>query len=334
VAVQLAQAARRLVATLGGTGAPRDALTAARDLSAAADAALQAAIDLARAAGYSWREIGEVLGTSRQAAFQRFGHPVDPRTGEPMSREVPPDAADRAVAIFAWHNEGRWDEILAQLDDRIGARLDADLLARGWAHMAGLFGRFEGAGEPFARRAGDDVLVDIPLHWEAGDARGIVRFDAEGKVAGLAIRPLPGGTPCSFGPHAQGARCPARPLKPSIDPGADMSALILAIDSVLLLGIIGMSVYGVRALPADAQLPLHFGLGGYNNWQPRNVGLLMWPVIAAAAYVIIVVSAGKGLHDTGHGLRLPLPVGLTIALAVILVNYVGAIRAAFNRVRS
>jgi hypothetical protein len=189
VAAALAGAARRLTAELGRARSPRDALTAARDMSAAADAAMQAAIDLARAAGYSWREIGEVLGTSRQAAFQRFGHPIDPRTGEPMSREIPSGAADRAVAIFTWHNEGRWDEILAQLDERMRARHDADLLARAWAHMAGRFGRFEGTGEPFARRAGDDVLVDVALHWEAGDARGIVRFDSEGKVAGMAIRP-------------------------------------------------------------------------------------------------------------------------------------------------
>jgi hypothetical protein len=189
VAVQVAGAARRLAAELSRSGSPRDAVAAARDLSAAADAALQAAVDRARAAGASWREIGDELGTSRQAAFQRFGHPVDPRTGEPMSRDVPADAADRAVAIFAWHAEGRWDEILAELDERMRARLDAALLARGWAHMAGLFGRFEGTGEPFAHRAGDDVMVDVPLHWEAGDARGIVRFGTGGRVAGLAIRP-------------------------------------------------------------------------------------------------------------------------------------------------
>ena len=93
------------------------------------------------------------------------------------------------MAIFAWHDEGRWEEILAELDERMRAHLDAGLLARGWAHMAGLFGRFEGTGEPFARRAGDDVMVDVPLHWEAGEARGVVRFDSDGRIAGLAIRP-------------------------------------------------------------------------------------------------------------------------------------------------
>jgi hypothetical protein len=106
-----------------------------------------------------------------------------------MSEDVPPDAADRAVAIFAWHGEGRWEEILAELDEKLRARLDAALMARGWAHMAALFGRFEGMGEPFARRVGDDIVVEIPLHFEAGDAKGIVRFNGDGQVGGLAIRP-------------------------------------------------------------------------------------------------------------------------------------------------
>jgi hypothetical protein len=189
VAAGAVAAARRLAAELSQTGSPRDAVAAARDLSVAADAALQAAIDGARAAGVSWREIGDVLGTSRQAAFQRFGHPVDPRTGELMSKEVPPDAAERALQIFAWQGEGRWAEILAQLDERMSERLDAELLARGAAHMMGLYGRFEGTGEPFAHRAGDDVMVDVPLRYEAGEARGIVRFNSEGRIAGLAIRP-------------------------------------------------------------------------------------------------------------------------------------------------
>ena len=56
-------------------------MAAARDQAIAASEALQASVDRARDAGHSWREIGGVLGTTRQAAFQRFGHPVDPCTG-------------------------------------------------------------------------------------------------------------------------------------------------------------------------------------------------------------------------------------------------------------
>jgi hypothetical protein len=54
-----------------------DAVRSASELSALAAAALRLAVDLARAAGRTWQELGDVLGVSRQAAFQRFGHPID-----------------------------------------------------------------------------------------------------------------------------------------------------------------------------------------------------------------------------------------------------------------
>src|SRR5580658_2738677 len=181
---RLADAAAR-----SSSGPPLEALTAARDLSAAAGEALQQAVDRARAAGHSWREIGDVLGTTRQAAFQRFGHPVDPRTGAPMSTEVPAGAADRAVTIVADLAEGRWEEARRDFNAKMSEALDATRLAEAWARMASLVGSYEGMGEPFAHRVGDDTLVEVPLHFEAGDARGIVRFDEDGKVAGLAIRP-------------------------------------------------------------------------------------------------------------------------------------------------
>ena len=92
-------------------------------------------------------------------------------------------------AIFDWHNQSRWQEILDELDEALRARHDPARLSRGWAAMAGMFGRLERTGEPFARRAGDDTVVDVPLHFEAGDAKGIVRFSGDGKIAGMAIRP-------------------------------------------------------------------------------------------------------------------------------------------------
>jgi hypothetical protein len=189
VAARAVDAARHLADELSQPSSPHGAVTAARELSVVAETALQAAVDRARAAGQSWRDIGEVLGTTRQAAFQRFGHPIDPRTGGPMSREIPPDAADRAVAIFDWHDQGRWQEILDELDDAMRALHDPARLSRGWAAMAGMFGRLERTGEPFARRVGDDTVVDVPLHFEAGDAKGIVRFSGDGKIAGMGIRP-------------------------------------------------------------------------------------------------------------------------------------------------
>ena len=52
----------------------------------------------------------------------------------------------------------------------------------------------------------------------------------------------------------------------------------LVIDSVLLFGIICVSVYGAAILPAGARVPLHLGPAGYTNWVPRSFGLVTWSV--------------------------------------------------------
>ena len=177
------------VARSGSDGLPLEALAAARDASAAAGQALQQAVDRARAAGHSWREIGDVLGTTRQAAFQRFGHPVDPRTGAPMSTQVAPGTADRAVKILASLAEGRWEEARRDFSAKMSQALDGRRLADAWARMASLVGGYEGMGEPFAHRVADHTVVEIPLRFEAGEATGRVVFDEDGKVAGLWLRP-------------------------------------------------------------------------------------------------------------------------------------------------
>lgn len=183
-------AADRVEASLGmpGAGSLRG-VAAARDLSTAATAALQAAVDRARAAGHSWKEIGDVLETSRQAAFQRFGRPADPRTGEPVNRTALPGAEDRAAEIFSHLAAGRWTAAGADFGERMRERVDAGRLAAGWAHTSGLIGQFERMGEPFAWSDGEHTIVDIRLYFEAGDANGRVTFDRDGKVAGLFIRP-------------------------------------------------------------------------------------------------------------------------------------------------
>lgn len=180
--------AGQLLAAVGrGGGAPLTAVAAARDLSAATDAALQAAVDRARAAGHSWREVGDVLGTSRQAAFQRFGRPIDPRTGLAMNRALPPGAADRAVAVFAAHDEGRWAEIIEQLDETMRGLHSPELLALGWTRLASMYGRLERIGAPYPRPGSADAVIIVPLFFEAGELRGVVRFGGDSKIAGMAI---------------------------------------------------------------------------------------------------------------------------------------------------
>lgn len=191
VAVRVNDAARRLAAALTGpgTGSALGAVAAASELSAATNAALQEAVDRARAAGHSWREIGDVLDTTRQAAFQRFGRPVDPRTGKPMLRAVPRGIADRAVELFANIIEGRWEAATRDFTPRMLEHVDAARIADAYAQTVGMVGDFERMGEPLAYPVGVGTSVDIPLYFEAGERTGQVTFDRDGKVIGLFIRP-------------------------------------------------------------------------------------------------------------------------------------------------
>jgi hypothetical protein len=52
----------------------------------------------------------------------------------------------------------------------------------------------------------------------------------------------------------------------------------LVIDSVLLFGIICVSVYWAAILPPGARVPMHLGPGGYTNRVPRYFGLVTWSV--------------------------------------------------------
>jgi hypothetical protein len=169
--------------------APLAAIASARRLLAVAEAALQQAVDRARAAGHSWREIGDVLETSRQAAFQRFGRPVDPRTGAPVSRAVPPGMADKAVTIFGDMAAGRWERARQDFGEVMRSRLSADRLADGWVATIGMIGSFERMGEALAYPVEGGTIVDIPLYFEAGERTGRVSLDDDAKVVGLFIRP-------------------------------------------------------------------------------------------------------------------------------------------------
>jgi len=106
-----------------------------------------------------------------------------------------------------------------------------------------------------------------------------------------------------------------------------MSLITFIAESLLLLGTIGVSLYGAAVLPPTAQWPLHLGPGGYGNWVPRNVGLVMGPAIAMVLYVILVVAAHSQQPNDPSSLR----TGLTIALILVPVNQFGALKAALTR---
>ncbi len=169
-----------------------DLVRRARDVDVLAEQVLKLCVQQCRDAGHTWQEIGDLLGVTRQAAFQRFGKPIDPRTGEPMDKTVHmTDAAERAVRIVTDVLEGRMDEARRSFNTEVLTAFTDEVRADGLATVAGLVGAFEGFGdaEPFVRRVGDHTVVDIPLRYEAGDMKARVGFGADEKVAGLVIIP-------------------------------------------------------------------------------------------------------------------------------------------------
>jgi hypothetical protein len=168
---------------------PLDAIALVQGAARAIDEGMQGAVRRAREAGHTWAEIGRVLGTTRQAAFQRFGRPADPRTGVSPARPALPGAAERGGALFADLAAGRWADVCRDFDEAVASKLDADGVAALWARLTAMVGRLERMGEPVAYQLQDLTLVDVRLEFEAGERTGRVSYRRDGKVAGLFLLP-------------------------------------------------------------------------------------------------------------------------------------------------
>lgn len=191
-------------AVLGSAGQPEDlaaaipgpsagALTtvrAARELRRAADGALAAAVADARDEGATWAELGTVLGTSRQAAFQRFGQPREPGTDRPLVAVPLPGAAESAIEVLAAFFAG--DLVRVRRDFTAAmAELDDERLLAVARQVAATVGALESLGEPSARRNGAITVVDVPVRCEAGELTGRIAFTEAGGVTGLFLLPEP-----------------------------------------------------------------------------------------------------------------------------------------------
>lgn len=148
---------------------------------------MAAAVEQARAAGRTWQDIGDVLGVSRQAAFQRYGKVIDPRNGEVMNTSPLPEASALARAVIEDHARGRWADIAARFDETTRAGLTEEGLAEAWAYLAGLAGAYESHGDTESVRAGDFTITNTPLTFEAGDFVARITFRDDQTIAGLYI---------------------------------------------------------------------------------------------------------------------------------------------------
>jgi hypothetical protein len=97
----------------------------------------------------------------------------------------------------------------------------------------------------------------------------------------------------------------------------------LVIGGVLLLAMFGVSWYGWVTLPADALVPIHFGVS-YNNFVSKRLGLIMHPAAGVLVYVITVVA-------THHSSKSSPVIIVPVLMCVLLAVQVGAIKVARNK---
>jgi hypothetical protein len=172
---------------LRGEDDPLVLVRAAHDVQDRAEALVIAAVQQARGANRTWQEIGEVLGVSRQAAFQRYGKPIDPRTGGLMTTSALPDADELSRTIIEDLAQACWAAVSARFDATMRDRLTEEGLAEAWAHIVGLAGAYEGHGDTEVVRAGDFTITTTPLNFEAGDFVARITFRDDRTVGGLYI---------------------------------------------------------------------------------------------------------------------------------------------------
>jgi hypothetical protein len=170
---------------LRGENDPLELVRAAHEIEDRAEALMAAAVQQAREAGRTWQEIGEVLGVSRQAVFQRYGKPIDPRTGEVMNTSPLPGADELARTVIDDLANARWADVSARFDATMRDGLTDEGLAEGWAHIVGLAGTYEGHGDTDVVRTSDFTTTNTPLNFEAGDFVARITFRDDRTIAGL-----------------------------------------------------------------------------------------------------------------------------------------------------
>jgi hypothetical protein len=104
------------------------------------------------------------------------------------------------------------------------------------------------------------------------------------------------------------------------------------VSSLLLLWMLAAARRAWRALPPGAQVPVRRGLGGWNQWRPKESALRLWPAagvviwLANVAIVVSVVTGGASARSTGD--TAALPGVLLLPMIVLLVGEQQALKAA------
>jgi hypothetical protein len=156
---------------------------AGRTLLEDANAAMRLLVVDARRAGSTWQAVGEAMGTTRQAAQQRFGERGQAQPGEEANQR----AARWALMVLNWWHRGQLKELRATLEPELAAQLDEVQLGAAWALVEAAEGPLLSQGDPALAHRGSLVVVDIPLQFERAPMKARVALAEGGAVAGLFL---------------------------------------------------------------------------------------------------------------------------------------------------
>jgi hypothetical protein len=161
------------------------AIAATRSLSVIVDDTLRSLVAQARAAGRTWAEIGELLGVTRQAAFQRFGG--DARGGDGDAPVLLPGARVAAATALDAFLGSRFEELRERFDERMREACPVSVLDSLRASLQSGLGEFRTHDEARLTARDGYTLADVPVTFERGRRTARVVFDAGGQIAGLFL---------------------------------------------------------------------------------------------------------------------------------------------------
>lgn len=183
------------------------AVRAADDAHRAAEVALAQAALRAREGGRTWAQIGETLGVSRQAAFKRFGRPIDPETGAALTTGPTIDPAALAEQAFRALAAGDVEAVHGLMTHACSRALTKARLGAVWRDVLATVGELESFSGHETRSHDGGALPGVTsgplvarlvLHHEAGEMVGHVSVNRAGRIDGLLLTPPAGEAEMAF----------------------------------------------------------------------------------------------------------------------------------------
>lgn len=151
----------------------------------------------ARQRGATWDEIGEVLGTTKQAAYKRFGKTWR-TSGATMSKTKVEDVLTFTESAYTHIAQGQPLRVTEAMTPEAAQELRPEDLTRVWDQVVAELGGFLGCTDTMAQATDgthfsedEEVLGTVigvtTLCFEAGQMMGRVAINHDGKIAGILI---------------------------------------------------------------------------------------------------------------------------------------------------